>query len=61
VEVGYAADEVARIAEEEGVDLIVISTHGHTGFQRFLLGSVTERVIRYAPCPVLSVRAPSEK
>jgi nucleotide-binding universal stress UspA family protein len=61
VEVGYAADEVARIAEDEGVDLIVISTHGHTGFQRFLLGSVTERVIRYAPCPVLSVRAPSEE
>lgn len=57
VEVGYAADEIARIAKEEGVDLIVISTHGHTGFQRFLLGSVTERVIRYAPCPVLSVRA----
>ncbi len=61
VEVGYAADEIARIAGEEGVDLIVISTHGHTGFQRLLLGSVTERVIRYAPCPVLSVRAPAEE
>jgi len=59
VSVGYPADEVSDLASAESADLIVIATHGHTGFQRLLLGSVTERVIRFAPCPVLSVRSPS--
>ncbi len=59
VEIGYAADEITRVAGEEGVDLIVIATHGHQGFQRFLLGSVTERVVRAAKCAVLSVRKPA--
>ncbi len=57
VMVGYAADEIVRVAEEEKADLIVIATHGHSGFERLLLGSVTERVIRHSPCPVLSVKA----
>jgi nucleotide-binding universal stress UspA family protein len=44
------------------VDLIVISTHGRTGLSHILVGSITERVVRHAPCPVLSIHPePSEK
>ena len=48
--------EIADAARTLKVDLIVISTHGYTGVNRALLGSVTERVVREAPCPVLVVR-----
>jgi len=41
-------------------DLVVMGTHGHTGLKHVLLGSVTERVVRHASCPVLTVRAPDE-
>jgi nucleotide-binding universal stress UspA family protein len=54
---GDAANEIARYAREHGVDLLVIGTHGRTGMSRALLGSVAERVIRTAPCPVLVVPA----
>ena len=53
---GGVAHEICRAAETTGADLIVISTHGHTGLKHFLLGSVTENVLRHAPCPVLVVR-----
>jgi nucleotide-binding universal stress UspA family protein len=46
-------------AKEYKADLIVIGTHGHTGFTHALLGSVTERVVRMADCPVLTIRTPS--
>lgn len=52
---GDPAAEIARYAREHHVDLIVIGTHGRTGMSRALLGSVAERVIRTAPCPVLAV------
>ncbi len=55
--VGIAADQIVKVAGSENVDLIVIATHGHTGWRRFMLGSVTEKVIRNAPCYVLSVPA----
>jgi universal stress protein A len=55
---GDAGSEIVRIAKEEGVDLIVIATHGSTGLEHVLFGSVAERVVRLAHCPVLSVRAP---
>jgi nucleotide-binding universal stress UspA family protein len=45
-------------AKEWGADLIVIGTHGHTGLTHALLGSVTERVVRMATCPVLTIRTP---
>jgi nucleotide-binding universal stress UspA family protein len=45
-------------AKEYNADLIVIGTHGHTGFTHALLGSVTERVVRMAECPVLTIRTP---
>jgi len=45
-------------AKEYGADLIVIGTHGHTGLTHALLGSVTERIVRMADCPVLTIRTP---
>jgi nucleotide-binding universal stress UspA family protein len=48
--------EIAGAARRVGADVIVIGTHGRTGVKRFLLGSVAERVLAAAPCPVLSVR-----
>jgi nucleotide-binding universal stress UspA family protein len=45
-------------ASEQGSALIVVGTHGHTGIRHLLLGSVAERVVRLAACPVLTVRAP---
>jgi nucleotide-binding universal stress UspA family protein len=59
-EVGIANDvgmEILRIAERDGADLIVISTHGMTGWHRLVFGSVTEKVVRLASCPVLVLRA----
>ena len=56
---GNPSEEIVRVAEEEGVDLIVTATHGHTGWRRFLFGSVAERVIRLAPCPVLTIPEPA--
>jgi nucleotide-binding universal stress UspA family protein len=48
--------EIVRLAEEEAVDLIVLGTHGRSGIKHFLIGSVAEKVLRKAPCPVLVVR-----
>jgi nucleotide-binding universal stress UspA family protein len=47
---------VEKVADEVGADLLVMATHGHKGFNRVLLGSVTERVVRESPRPVLTVR-----
>ena len=53
---GHAVDGITLAAKDLDVDLIVIATHGHTGLKHLLLGSVAERVVRLAPCPVLTVR-----
>ena len=53
---GDAADEIVRTAQETKCDLIVIGTHGRSGFGRLLMGSVAEDVLRGAPCPVVTVR-----
>jgi nucleotide-binding universal stress UspA family protein len=53
---GDPAREIVRIAEEEAADLIVIATHGLTGWQHIVFGSVAEKVVRTAKCPVLTVR-----
>jgi nucleotide-binding universal stress UspA family protein len=53
---GQPVHEIVAVAREEQVDLILLSTHGRTGLKHVLLGSVTENVVRYAPCPVLVVR-----
>jgi hypothetical protein len=54
---GEADDVIIRLAEEKGADLIVVGTHGRTGFGKVLLGSVSERVIGKAKCAVLLVKA----
>jgi nucleotide-binding universal stress UspA family protein len=54
---GRPAGEIVRAAQDLRADLIVMATHGRSGFQRWVLGSVTERVLRQAPCPVLTVPA----
>ena len=58
VERGRASAEIVRVAFEEKADLLVMGTHGYTGMAHVLLGSTAERVIRKAPCPVLTLRPP---
>jgi len=53
---GNPADEIARIAQDDKSELIVIASHGESGWRHFVHGSVTERVLRLAPCHVLVVR-----
>ncbi len=53
---GRASEEIVRTARETKASLIVIGTHGHTGISHVLLGSTAERVVRKAPCPVLTLR-----
>lgn len=55
VEIGVPYKKIVEKAEQEGVDMIVMCTHGRTGLLHMLIGSVTEQVVRRAPCPVLSV------
>jgi len=54
--VGTPDEEVVRVARRRNAELVVIGTHGRTGMQRALTGSVAERVVRSAACPVLTVR-----
>lgn len=56
LECGDPAAAIVRIAGEGGYDLVVMGTHGHTGLSHLLRGSVAERVVRRAPCPVLTIR-----
>ena len=58
VQDGNASDKILSFAETQGVNLIVMGTHGLRGVDRLMLGSVTERVLRKARCPVLVVRKP---
>jgi universal stress protein A len=60
VRVGRAWQEVIELAKENKTDLIVLATHGYTGLKHVLLGSVAEKIVRHAPCPVLTVR-PDER
>jgi nucleotide-binding universal stress UspA family protein len=57
---GATHPEIARYADEQGFDLVVIGTHGRTGIAHALLGSTAEKVVRYSHCPVLTVRAAPE-
>ena len=56
VRLGTPHLEIVNAAREQGVDLIIIATHGHSGLAHVFLGSTTEKVVRHAPCPVLVVR-----
>jgi nucleotide-binding universal stress UspA family protein len=58
---GDAAAEIVRVASEREVDLIVIASHGRTGFGRIIFGSTAEAVVRHARCPVLVVKPPADE
>jgi nucleotide-binding universal stress UspA family protein len=58
LEEGDPATAILQVAQERQGDLIVIGTHGRTGLGRLLMGSVAEKVVRKAPCPVLTVKTP---
>ncbi|OGP59880.1 MAG: hypothetical protein A2162_10045, partial [Deltaproteobacteria bacterium RBG_13_52_11b] len=58
---GNAADEIVQTAHEENSDLIVIATRGRTGLDRLIFGSVAEKVVRLAKCPVLTVTSQSSR
>ncbi len=57
--IGEPAAEIVSFARSSGVDLLVVGTHGRTGLEHALMGSVAERVVRRAHCPVLTVRPPA--
>ncbi|MCC6751074.1 MAG: universal stress protein [Deltaproteobacteria bacterium] len=61
IETGDAAKRVTELAALDKHDLIVMGTHGRTGLSHFFVGSVAEKVVRMAPCPVLTIRAPETK
>jgi nucleotide-binding universal stress UspA family protein len=58
IEVGEVAHTICAIAESLPADVVVVGSHGRSGLKRLFLGSVSEHVVRYAPCPVLVVREP---
>lgn len=58
---GIASQEIVKFAEEIKADLIVMGTHGYTGLTHALLGSTAERVVRRAPCPVLTLKGSEER
>lgn len=60
-EPGSPAHTIVEVAKKGGYDLLVLGTHGHTGLAHALIGSVAERVVRHASCPVLTVPSPSAK
>lgn len=57
---GVPYEEIIKYAEKEKIDMIVIGTYGHSGLERFIFGSTAERVVRRAPCAVLTVRPPKK-
>jgi nucleotide-binding universal stress UspA family protein len=57
---GNAVDEIIKRAENENVDVIVIATHGWTGWRKWVFGSVTDKVVRLATCPVLTISRSKE-
>jgi len=61
VRTGTAFLEIINYAREVGADLIVVGTHGRTGLSHMIIGSVAEKVVRKAPCPVLSVKHPDHQ
>jgi nucleotide-binding universal stress UspA family protein len=61
VDGGIPADEIVRAAEHDKTDILVLGTHGRSGVMKVLLGSVAARVVATAPCPVLTVRAGTQR
>lgn len=61
VRTGSPFHEIAQYARDEAIDLIILGTHGRGGLMHLLMGSVAEKVVRKAPCPVLTVRDPEHE
>lgn len=61
IKVGSPLTKILDYAQDHDIDLIVMGTHGRTGLPHFLIGSVAERVVRHAPCPVLTVRPTADQ
>ncbi len=58
VKTGWAADTIIKYSEENGIDLIIMSTHGRSGIGRWFMGSVADKVVRHSKVPVLTVAPP---
>lgn len=58
--IGLPHIEIMNVAKDKGIDMIVMGTHGRTGIDRVLFGSTAEKVVKKAPCPVLTVRQPGK-
>ncbi len=58
IKTGKPFVEIIETAKEKDIDLIIIATHGHTGVEHLLFGSTAEKIVRKAPCPVLTLREP---
>ncbi len=58
VTIGHTVDEISRMVEEKDADIVISATHGRSGLKRFILGSVTERLMQTLSCPLLVVRSP---
>lgn len=56
--IGLPHIEILQVAKDKGIDMIIMGTHGRTGIDRVLFGSTAEKVVKKAPCPVLTVRKP---
>lgn len=61
IEIGSPFAEIVKCARAKDVDLIVLSTHGHGAVKHMLLGSTAEKIVRKAPCPVLTIRHPEHE
>jgi nucleotide-binding universal stress UspA family protein len=59
--VGNPAEEITRVGAGEQVDLVVIATHGLTGWRHLVFGSIAEKVVRLSVCPVLTIPIPQER
>jgi nucleotide-binding universal stress UspA family protein len=58
---GIPYEEIIKFATKEKIDIIVMGTYGRAGLERFIFGSTAERVVRRAPCPVMTVRIPEHR
>lgn len=61
VETGDPFDKILDVTETRKIDLIILATHGRTGLKRLIIGNVAEKVVRHAPCPVLTVKGPQSR
>ncbi|MBN1448115.1 MAG: universal stress protein [Bacteroidetes bacterium] len=57
---GETAEEILAYVEEAGADIIVVATNARSGIEHFFIGSIAQRIVRYAPCPVVTLRAAAD-